>query len=356
MPTPSVSGALFRAYLAGRATPDEAGRVRAWLAEPAHQELARPWMQAHWETLAQAPAAALPDDHAAPDYERMLRKLHAQLGLPAVATDATEAATETAHLQLARPAAPTRWRWAAAAVVALAAGSGGWLWQQRAARPLAPALAQVQTGYGRTRALTLPDGSRVTLNGHSRLRYGNLGPGHAREVWLDGEGFFDVRHQADDRRFVVHTTAGWQVEVLGTRFGVLRRAAQARVVLLSGQVRVRFADARPAVLLAPGEVLETHGPALAAAPARVRAAAHPAAYTAWTAQKLVLDETPIRELAQRLRDTYGLDVQVPSEALAERRVTGTVPVGDLNLLLDALRETCRLRVQRRGTTLLLLPD
>jgi ferric-dicitrate binding protein FerR (iron transport regulator) len=245
--------------------------------------------------------------------------------------------------------APAWRRWAAAAGLAATLGGGGWAYYTA---HRAPASLAISTAFGQTRALTLPDGSQVKLNGHSTLRYAATWlPDQPREVWLDGEGFFAVQHTATNQRFLVHTTAGLQVEVLGTKFVVARRRDQTRVVLLQGKVRVEFDEhQRPDVILHPGELVETTDdqPGLT-----THKKVHTAPYAAWKDDQLVLDETSIAELATRLHDTYGLDVAVTTPELNRRRVTGTVPVSDLPTLLQALEETFHLQATRQGNRLTL---
>jgi transmembrane sensor len=78
-----------------------------------------------------------------------------------------------------------------------------------------------------------------------------------------------------------------------------------------------------------------------------------APYASWKDAQLVLDETTIAELATRLHDTYGLDVVVATPELNQRRVTGTVPVRDLNVLLQSLEETFHLQATRQANHLIL---
>jgi transmembrane sensor len=332
--TPDITQALFTAYLQGSASAADAATVRAWLAQPANQLLAQHWMLQHWEGLETQAAPALEE----PDYEAMLTRLHGRLAFgagPAVAAPA-----------------PQWRRWAAAAAVAgTLLGGGGWLLTHRG-----PATQTLATAYGQTRTVQLSDGTRVTLNGHSTLRYpAAWTPGKPREVWLDGEGYFAVQHQTDNQRFVVHTKAGFNVEVLGTKFTVSRRQDRGRVVLLSGKVRVHFDDhQRPDVLLAPGELVETREvqPAepVVTTYRKVRSAA---AYASWKDAELVLDETTISELAARLQDTYGLEVEVDTPELNQRKVTGTLPVRDLDVLLQSLEETLHVKATRQGNHLVL---
>ncbi|QKG51439.1 FecR family protein [Hymenobacter sp. BRD67] len=326
--TPDITQELLSTYAAGTATAAEAAAVRAWLAQPANQLLAQLWMQQHWDALAAIPLAGADE----PDYEALLARTRLQLVPAAPRYRATQ----------------TWRRWAAAAALAVTVAGGSWLFYQGHHTP--PLV--VAAPYGQTRQLTLPDGSQVTLNGHSQLRYATTWPtDRPREVWLDGEGFFSVQHMPNNQRFLVHTTAGLQVEVLGTKFVVARRRDQTRVVLLSGKVRVEFDDhQQPDVLLRPGELVETHDdqPALV-----THMKVHTAPYAAWKDAELVFDETTIAELATRLQDTYGLEVVVATPELNRRRVTGTVPVGELPILLQALEETFHLQATRQGNHLTL---
>jgi transmembrane sensor len=330
MPPPVTYEACVR-YVRGEATLAEARAVRAWLADPANEAQAQAWMSRSVdEATPAAPAPATTYDY---NYAQMRANLYARMGVDR------------------SPPNVRRWpRWAAAAALVGAVVGATWLWP----RPAVPQLATAYyaTDYGQTRVVQLPDGSAVTLNAHSSVRY--AAPAHApapREVWLDGEAFFSVKHLPDNQRFVVHTTAGFRVEVLGTRFAVYRRHAQARVVLLSGKVRVAFADrTRPAVVLKPGELLQTTDQHPIAV---VHKAVQAAAYTSWTSNELRFEGTPLAELATRLQDTYGVQVVVASPELRQRKFTGTFPMGNLTVLCEDLAETFHLRIERHQNRLTL---
>lgn len=86
--------------------------------------------------------------------------------------------------------------------------------------------------------VVLSDGTRVTLNASSRLRYPTSFDGSVREVWLDGEAYFDVSR--DPRKpFVVHTERQ-RIRVLGTSFNVMAYDGDTFniVTLLSGAVQL----------------------------------------------------------------------------------------------------------------------
>jgi transmembrane sensor len=317
-------------YSEQRSSPAETRAVQRWLADPANANQAQAWL-VRYAQLLEAEGAAT----EMPGFEAVQARLLTRLGL-----------------------APARRRWpqlAAAAVllIGLLVGGGAWLWQ---ARQLGAALAlsQLRTGYGQTRQVQLPDGSVVTLNANSTLRYAKAWSASApREVWLDGEAFFSVKHLPTHQRFRVHTSGNFNVEVLGTQFSVYRRHQQQRVVLVSGKVRVDFQDQRlPDVVLKPGELLETSD-------ARPRQVVHHAVrtptYAALAAKKLVFDDTPIAEVAAQVRDLYGLEVVVRDPALRQQTITGTVPVGDLDLLCQVIQASLGIKVERQPQRLVLSP-
>ncbi|MFR7876595.1 MAG: FecR family protein [Butyricimonas paravirosa] len=67
-------------------------------------------------------------------------------------------------------------------------------------------------------SLELPDGTVVWVNSESALRFPEKFTSNRREVFLEGEAYFEVKKDAN-RPFYVHTEAG-KVRVLGTAFNV----------------------------------------------------------------------------------------------------------------------------------------
>jgi transmembrane sensor len=329
-----IDHASFQRFVRGQASPSEARAVRQWLAEPGHELLATYWMSQHAAELEAEDTTA-----TAYDYASRRQALHTRLGMGA-----------SPELPATQPAWSGARRWVAAASVTAMVAAGGWLWHgQHPAAALAT--AHFATGVGQVRQVQLPDGSVAMLNANSTLRYAaSSAAATPREVWLDGEGFFQVKHLPDSRPFVVHTTAGLDVRVLGTRFTVYRRHEQARVVLLSGKVRVDFADTtRRAVLLKPGELLRAIDHSRTVEHRAVAAAD----YADWTTGQLVFDGTSLAEVALRLQDLYGVTVVAKNPALLQRRFTGVFALGNLDRLCENLTESFHLRIVRRQQRLLL---
>ena len=111
-------------------------------------------------------------------------------------------------------------RYAAAAAVMAGVVCGSWFMGGRRTESRLVAAAQpvsVSTPLGVKSDVVLPDGSRVRLNGGTRIVYPALF-GDERRVEVDGEAYFEVEHDA--RRPFVVVTGQVVSTVLGTTFNV----------------------------------------------------------------------------------------------------------------------------------------
>jgi ferric-dicitrate binding protein FerR (iron transport regulator) len=229
-------------------------------------------------------------------------------------------------------------------VAVLLAAVGYWLFPSPAPR------ATYRTGYGQTREITLPEGSRVVLNGNSTLSFPAHWPaGGPREVWLDGEAFFAVTHRPDHRKFVVTTPGKLRVEVLGTEFNVYQRQQKTKVSLNAGAVQLHLGPAGgdDPLLMQPDELVEFDGRSERLTRKKVDAEI----ISSWKNKKLVFENTSLREVIQLLHDTYGLTATVSDPALLEAQFSGTVPNENLDVLLDGLAGLFDLQITRRGNTI-----
>ncbi len=97
--------------------------------------------------------------------------------------------------------------------------------------------------------ITLADGTGVWVNADSKLVYPASFGSATREVWVEGEAFFDVA-QHPKQPFVVHAK-DVAVNVLGTSFNVNTYDANIRTTLTSGKISA--SASRQRVVLTPGQ-------------------------------------------------------------------------------------------------------
>ena len=102
--------------------------------------------------------------------------------------------------------------------------------------------------YAEADSIVLPDGSKVTINSVSTIKYDKNSWNENRVVELDGEGFFDVEKGS---KFIVQTKNG-NIEVLGTSFNVYSRNDNLHVLCKTGKVAVVFGDTNKVLLPSQG--------------------------------------------------------------------------------------------------------
>lgn len=142
------------------------------------------------------------------------------------------------------------WRYAAAlvAVVVMAAGFTYYLSQEEKEE-----LIVASATHGQVREMILPDGTKVWLNQSSQLRYPRNFRGKERQVYLEGEAYFEVARN-HEKPFTVGSPA-MDVRVLGTSFNIKCRPGTgiAETTLIEGEVEVKEKMDKGKITLLPGQ-------------------------------------------------------------------------------------------------------
>ncbi|MDQ6480599.1 FecR domain-containing protein [Dyadobacter sp. LHD-138] len=193
----------------------------------------------------------------------------------------------------------------------------------------------LKSGTGSSSAYVLTDGTRVLLNANSTLWIPRFGFGsESREVELEGEADFDVKHTRSNNRFVVNMGDRYRIEVLGTQFVAYSRARGKRVFLSRGQVKVQLPEGKQ-VYMKPGNLFAS-GPNCTF---DVTVPDQPQKYTAWKEQLFYFDNTTLSDVSREMRERFDIDVRVSDTVLMERRIGGIYRAehpDDLLLILSDL--------------------
>jgi transmembrane sensor len=176
------------------------------------------------------------------------------------------------------------------------------------------------TGTGKRDSIRLADGSRVILGPDSRLTVPADFGGATRAVSLDGDAYFDVRHDAA-KPFSVRV-ANALIEDVGTTFTVETDPGDTTTVsVMSGVVRLR-----PATMPATGGATLSAGDrGTLTSDGRVHAQQNVvvADDSAWTTGKLVFRDASLVRVAGELRRWYGLRLGIADSSLVRRTVNTT---------------------------------
>ncbi|HEX8330481.1 MAG TPA: FecR domain-containing protein [Hymenobacter sp.] len=319
---------LITRYLARQTSPDENEQLAAWVGHSPENERTFEQLKAVWQA-SQTP-------HEPAETAAALRQVKARLARPVAV--------------LAGPPPVRRWRlrrpyqvaaWVVGVVVAV--GGGHFLtnptaaMEYRVSRTLARQKQQIH----------LLDGSVVTLAPQSQLRYPTTFGETSREVYLEGEAFFEVKKDAR-RPFRVHS-GSWTTQVLGTAFNVsaVPGTTQMAVSLLEGKVEVF--DKQDHYLLAPGQQLRADH-----ATGRIyRQEFNAAQVVGWRTNRLVFQNERLADVAAQIERLYGVKLVFADAGTAEVRLWATFDNEQLPAVLEALQLAGSLECRREGQVIYL---
>lgn len=239
------------------------------------------------------------------------------------------------------------WLYPLAAILVVSITLAGWHFYIN--RPLT---IEILTGLHEKKSLFLPDSSQIVLNENSRLRYpANLDELVHRQVWLDGEAFFNVEHKKNGSKaglFTVHS-GDVDVEVLGTSFNVNNKAEFTNVTLNQGSIRISIKDdPSSSFFLSPGEFMQYQPAGKKVLKKQVR----PELYSLWKEEKLKLNNMPLSEIAVLIEDTYGYRVSFSDEQIREARISGTLRTENEEALMETISLALDIEIIKQDSMLL----
>jgi transmembrane sensor len=306
-------------YLAGEASPEERASVDAWATTQPDRAAALAWLRTQSRAIE-------PVFDAAAAWRRFKQE-------PAP--------------RVVRRAKPI---WRIAAAILLVAGLGAsWTLLRNRTPGVPPLMREAFALDGQRTTVTLRDGTRISLNGGSRLQYASdFGEKH-RDVYLEGEGYFEVVH--DDRRpFRVHAGTGIAEDV-GTKFTVRAYASDTAMHVAVSEGIVAIGQDTATVRVNAGEL----GVLTRSGLATVSRAASLDKYIGWTTGTLVFESVSLAAAARQIQHWYGVKVAIPDSALAQRPVTARFRGESVTQVLDALAAALGAQVRNSAGTFTLSP-
>lgn len=174
--------------------------------------------------------------------------------------------------------------------------------------------------YGKTFGITLSDGSKVTLNAGSELKYPVqfIANEKNRTVFLNGEAYFEVAKN-QEHPFIVNTH-DMDVEVLGTQFNVTSYTDDDKTytVLVEGKVAAHNKlSGEESKILEPNQRVFFEGNQLALETVNVEK------YVAWVNGQLIFVDDPYTVIKNKLERKYNIIINNSYAALHEVSVTAT---------------------------------
>ncbi|MDG2280633.1 MAG: DUF4974 domain-containing protein [Flavicella sp.] len=192
--------------------------------------------------------------------------------------------------------------------------------------------------YGKKFDVVLSDNTHVFLNSGSTLKYPvNFIQNKNREVFLEGEAFFDV---AKDKKhpFVVNANK-INIRVLGTQFNVSSypEDLQTKTVLVEGSVGLyqgKYFDKNTASLLKPGQL----GSFDRTTETLLTENVDTAIYTSWREGNVLFKHEPFKNILKKLERQYDVVIVNQNKEIAEVSFTASFHNESLDYILETFHE------------------
>lgn len=172
---------------------------------------------------------------------------------------------------------------------------------------------EVIAPMGSRTVVHLSDGSEVHLNYGSKIKYPQFFSGKTREVALTGEGFFKVAHNPE-KPFIVKA-GSLEITAVGTTFNVLAYPDNdiIETTLVNGKVILDKVDqngkSKTIKTMRPGQHVNFNSLTndISSTEGNIEK------YVSWTVGKLILEDTPILQVTERLSRMFNVDFEVTDE-------------------------------------------
>lgn len=193
-------------------------------------------------------------------------------------------------------------------------------------------LVQLKMPKDTKQQITLSDGSRVWINAGSELKYTAEFNGNTREVYLDGEAYFDIKKDPK-RPFVVHT-GKLTTTVLGTAFNIKTDAKnnQIKVTVTRGKVKVSKGKQTLGLLIPDQQIVyntanQTYQQYKVDAIKLIN----------WLPNDLFFDNATFGEAAKILGERFNVKIEFANEQIKNCRFSGTAMANrEIEEILDVI--------------------
>jgi len=186
---------------------------------------------------------------------------------------------------------------------------------------------QIIVPFGKRSNLILSDGTKVWINSGSRLVYSPVFRGKNREVFLEGEAYFEVAKD-EKKPFFVRTNA-FKLKVYGTKFDVqaYKQDNEYNTILIEGKVSVELNQGG---ILAKERFLFPDQMATFSADKKdflISKVENIDNYTAWKEGYLIFKNETFQSISKRVSRYYNINIELIEE-MQVKRLSGKLDLKD----------------------------
>jgi len=207
-------------------------------------------------------------------------------------------------------------------------------------------LRELSASHQVLNTFTLPDGTLVSLNSNTKLRYPKKFGRSTREVTIEGEAFFEVKPNKN-KPFIIHA-GNAQIKVLGTSFNVnaYPESKLVEVTVETGRVQVLNKTDKSLrtneLILTPGE----KGTLIYENNSLHKTANQNPNFLAWKTHNLIFKATSLDEVIQDLAKVYQVDIRIADSNLNKLLLTAQFNNYSLDFILEVIETTFKIETQK----------
>lgn len=202
---------------------------------------------------------------------------------------------------------------------------------------------KVQTGKRTT--ISLSDGTKVTLDACSELKFPSVF-GETRDVYLEGEGYFEVAKDSD-RPFRVHAKSAL-VNVVGTKFNVRswKENPIVTVTVLEGKVILSNENAKnsPGIYLGKGKQCSVSKMGKVLKPIDV----NPEEYIKWMNNEIYFKNAILKEIIAQLERWYGYTFIFDNNDNVNQILTVYIRRANVDEVINVISQITKTEIIRNG--------
>lgn len=226
-----------------------------------------------------------------------------------------------------------------------------------------------KTEKGSKSNLTLPDGSKIWINSDTKISYKDDFGKTSREIFLEGEAYFDIVKDVS-KPFIVHTS-NMNIKVLGTVFNVraYNDESNTQASLIKGSIEVTLTkDKSKIIRLKPNEKIilrnnvhkkaqgkNADEPAILITNIKRLEADSSVVETLWIENKLAFREESLENIILLLKHWYNVEIIIADASLKNNLYSGTFKGDNITDVMNALSLTGDFSYSKKNDTIFIIP-
>ena len=312
--------ALFRKYLSNSATADEMKELDEWIAS---NEDFHDWLENQVDNSSAEMDAEKQADILAKIHEKIAVQSKQKFVLPGWAKTV-----------------------AAVALIVLMAVSAAIYF--RSNQPNMIQYAEIGALRGQKASVTLPDGTKITLNSESTLKYSTNYNQSDRAVELVGEAYFEV---AKNKKIPFVVKAGkLEIEAKGTAFNIKAYPTDNSISTTLTEGKIEVKTPVDVLNMIPNERMEYNNTDQTF---RKLTLTDAVGSIGWLNDELSFENATLAEVVATFSRIYNIDIQFASESIKEQRFTGKINNNSLLSVLRIISLTSPIRFEQKDSVVIL---